>query len=112
MTEIDQMGSMVASAGSISSGRGVSASPLWRQAPFSWKNKHASPYTIAKRERADKQNTSYLGFEQQIIPGHLSDGIQVRTDVSCIPHFHLPGGVFLGQDSSFQLHVRFALTDC
>lgn len=30
----------------------------------------------------------YLGFEQQIIPGHLSYGIQVRTDVPCVPHFH------------------------
>lgn len=35
-----------------------------------------------------RATTLYLGFEQQIIPGHLSYGIQVRTDVPCIPHFH------------------------
>lgn len=35
-----------------------------------------------------RATTLYLGFEQQIIRGHLSYGIQVGTDVPCIPHFH------------------------
>lgn len=52
------------------------------------KSKHAEACTAAKREGADNQNTLYLGFEQQIIPGHLSYGIQVRADVSCILHSH------------------------
>lgn len=73
-------------------------SSLQRQAAFSLKSKYAKACTIAKRERTDNQNTLYLGFEQQIIPGHLSYGIQVRTDVSCIPHSHLWEGVFLGQE--------------
>lgn len=45
------------------------------------------------------QDTSYLGFEQQIIPGHLPDGIQVGTDVSGVPHSHhrCPAADFLGR---------------
>lgn len=104
-------------AGYISIGRRVSASPLRTQAAFSSERKHANRGTIAKQGKTDNQNTPYLGLEQQIIPGHLSYGIQVRTDVSCIPHFHQrspAGGCFprTRKDSSFQLHVRFPLTDC
>jgi len=121
MTGIDQMGSTQAyfmgPVQGTSAPAEVSASPVWRQATFSLKSKHANPCTIATRERTDNQNTLYLGFEQQIIPGHLSYGIQVRTDVSSIPHFHQRspvGGCFprTRKDSSLQLHVRFALTDC
>lgn len=38
--------------------------------------------------KGQRATTPYLGFQQQIIPGHLSYGIQVRADVPCIPHFH------------------------
>lgn len=47
-----------------------------------------------------RATTLYLGFEQQIIPGHLSYGIQVRTDVPCISHLHQHSCEegFLGQE--------------
>lgn len=75
-------------------------------------SRHAEACTTAKKGRADKQNTLYLRFEQQIIPGHLPYGIQVRADVSRIPHSHCRKVFSWDKKGHFCLvTVRTALTD-
>lgn len=83
---------------------GIGSVPYGEQACGSMHN--------SKKGRADKQNTLYLRFEQQIIPGHLSYGIQVRADVSRIPHSHCRKVFSWDKKGHFCLvTVRTALTD-